>query len=328
MLHEALTAAELLAERGARPRRRRTCPGSTASTRSGCETLADLRAASSSSRITRPWAASATRCAASSGRELTVFGVEGWPACGTPAEALRDARARRRLARRSASRVAARRRGVDGEAPSGSSSRTRSRRASSSTAGSSRARATRLRRGCRSCSRSAERRGAESGRRSLATVPWMLGADLFPAPSDIGRARRSDGSTSLSTGASATTRSRSGTAFATGSTASACGRDTRTSSSTRRAPGDCRSPSASTGSSGDGCSRDAAYASTTLVARMRDACSGLVRRERPEPPGGAVPERRAAARRSRSSATSRAGITRSARASSLRTSIATSSRTT
>ena len=23
------------------------------------------------------------------GRELTVFGVEGWPACGTPAEALR-----------------------------------------------------------------------------------------------------------------------------------------------------------------------------------------------------------------------------------------------
>ena len=33
------------------------------------------------------------------GRALHVFGVEGWPACGTPPEALRAAPARRRLAR-------------------------------------------------------------------------------------------------------------------------------------------------------------------------------------------------------------------------------------
>ena len=34
------------------------------------------------------------------GRDVVVFGVEGWPACGTPSEALARARARRRLARR------------------------------------------------------------------------------------------------------------------------------------------------------------------------------------------------------------------------------------
>ena len=43
---------------------------------------------------------------------MTVFGVEGWPACGTPAEALRLPRARRRLARRSHRAGAARPRGL------------------------------------------------------------------------------------------------------------------------------------------------------------------------------------------------------------------------
>ena len=43
---------------------------------------------------------SATRCAArSTAGPVTVFGVEGWPACGTPPEALRFSRARRRFAR-------------------------------------------------------------------------------------------------------------------------------------------------------------------------------------------------------------------------------------
>ena len=44
--------------------------------------------ASSSSRITRRSAGSATRSAERLGRHVAVLGVEGWPACGTPAEAL------------------------------------------------------------------------------------------------------------------------------------------------------------------------------------------------------------------------------------------------
>ena len=89
MLHEALTASELLAERGvglrgrehavAEPLRRRLARASSSRT-----------SASSCSRITRRSAGSATRCGAQLGRETsTVFGVEGWPACGTPSEALR-----------------------------------------------------------------------------------------------------------------------------------------------------------------------------------------------------------------------------------------------
>ena len=52
--------------------------------------IGDASSTSSSSKITRRSEGSATRLrAALGGRALTVFGVEGWPACGTPDEALR-----------------------------------------------------------------------------------------------------------------------------------------------------------------------------------------------------------------------------------------------
>ena len=90
MLHEALTAAELLA--GARDRggRRRTCRGSTASIASG--------STSSSSRPRRSFVVEDHAPVGGlgdvlrrelGGREVSVFGVEGWPAFGTPPEALR-----------------------------------------------------------------------------------------------------------------------------------------------------------------------------------------------------------------------------------------------
>ena len=53
------------------------------------ETVAPFAAPLRASRTTRRSARSATRSAASCERPVTVFGVEGWPACGTPAEALR-----------------------------------------------------------------------------------------------------------------------------------------------------------------------------------------------------------------------------------------------
>ena len=173
-----------------------------------------------------------------------------WDAPGGPTRA----RARRRLAR-AAHLVVARQAGVDGEArlarpprpvPDARLRRLRDRLG---------ARATRSTAPWRSCSRSRRTR-PETGRRSWERFRGFSARISFPAPSERSSAS-SDGSTSLSIGASATTHSRFGTVFAAASTASACGRDTRTSSWTRRSPDDCRSPSASTRSSGDGCSRDA-----------------------------------------------------------------------
>ena len=93
MLHEALTASESL-----RARRRRVSASSTMPwlnrRRRGLARGASssTTASSSCSRTTRPSARSATCCGASCRRQRapsTVFGVEGWPACGTPPEALR-----------------------------------------------------------------------------------------------------------------------------------------------------------------------------------------------------------------------------------------------
>ena len=89
MLNEALVAAENLAERRARCARHRDALAQPARRRlargRGCDVRAPLR----------PRGPRAGRRpgdglrAALSGRLVTVFGVEGWPACGAPDEALR-----------------------------------------------------------------------------------------------------------------------------------------------------------------------------------------------------------------------------------------------
>ena len=66
MLHEALTAAELLAERGRRPRGRGHAVAQPRSTRTGSQRDRGRSTTSSCSRTTRRSAASATRCVASS----------------------------------------------------------------------------------------------------------------------------------------------------------------------------------------------------------------------------------------------------------------------
>ena len=89
MLHEVLTAAELLAEHGHEVAVV-DCPGSTVSTATGSkssrrpsapivviEDHAPVGALGDALRRELP------------GREVTVCGVEGWPAFGTPPEALR-----------------------------------------------------------------------------------------------------------------------------------------------------------------------------------------------------------------------------------------------
>ena len=83
------------ARRAASAARRRPCRGSTASTPTWLAETVGRTRTSSSSRTTRRSAGSATRCCASCRVEaarrpsVTAFGVEGWPACGTPPEALR-----------------------------------------------------------------------------------------------------------------------------------------------------------------------------------------------------------------------------------------------
>ena len=90
MLHEVLTAAELLAEHGhevavvghalAQPLRPRVAG----------RAHGDRRRRSSSSRTTPPIGALGDALRRElPGREVTVCGVDGWPAFGTPPEALR-----------------------------------------------------------------------------------------------------------------------------------------------------------------------------------------------------------------------------------------------
>ena len=91
MLHEALLAAEQPGrERGAVGASRGDAVAQPLSTRTGSPPRLPPSTTSSSSRTTRRWAASATGSGrVLPGRAVTVFGVEGWPACGTPDEALR-----------------------------------------------------------------------------------------------------------------------------------------------------------------------------------------------------------------------------------------------
>ena len=102
MLHEALTAAELLAERGTSvqvvdmPWLNRFDPTGSPSSSPPFEHVFVLEDHAPVGAL-----GDALRRELD-GRRVHVFGVEGWPACGTPAEALRAARPRRRLARRSA----------------------------------------------------------------------------------------------------------------------------------------------------------------------------------------------------------------------------------
>ena len=102
MLHEALTAAELLEGRGSTPRWSR-CRGSTVSSRTGSRRRSRASAMSSSSRITRRSARSATCCVALSLHSPSRR-RSGWPVsrAGPPAGRRRGAapsRPRRRLAR-------------------------------------------------------------------------------------------------------------------------------------------------------------------------------------------------------------------------------------
>ena len=89
MLHEALTASERLAER-ASGSRSSTCPGSTGSTRVARRDRSsrydDVFVLEDHAPVGGLGDALRRELA---GRTVAVFGVEGWPACGTPAEALR-----------------------------------------------------------------------------------------------------------------------------------------------------------------------------------------------------------------------------------------------
>ena len=85
MLHEALLAAELLVERGIELE----VVNMPWLNRFDAAWLEALRSASSCSRTTRRSVALGDALRRALGRDVTVFGVEGWPACGTPAEALR-----------------------------------------------------------------------------------------------------------------------------------------------------------------------------------------------------------------------------------------------
>ena len=90
MLHEALTRG-----RGARARSRAAVVDHAVAEplrrATGLPSRSSRTRTSSSSRTTRRSARSATRCGGSSHGPLRSrsFGVEGWPACGTPPEALR-----------------------------------------------------------------------------------------------------------------------------------------------------------------------------------------------------------------------------------------------
>ncbi len=144
MLHEALLASESL-ERDGVGVAVVDMPWLNRLDAAWLEDVVGPRSRSSCSRTTRPSARSGTRVRRElDGRPVTVFGVEGWPACGTPQEALRfhglDGAS---LAERI---DVAGSRATDLTSASGSSFPTRSQRACSSTAGSSRV----SRSGCRS----------------------------------------------------------------------------------------------------------------------------------------------------------------------------------
>ena len=278
--------------------------------------LGDVRATSSSSRITRRSAGSATRSAARStaGRRRRSFGVEGWPACGTPAEALARPRARRRVARgadRARPRVAAepvsdgrpvwvvlpdplsirlffdcgiveRPRGAPRRAPRG-----------------------RLPRAARGGG------GVGCGR-----VParGALPDDDLAAAGGLARAALRRGRPLARRAASATTRSRSASTTGTGSTASAWqpGHRNWMLDSTRDGP----LPRWDLGRACDGAlallpapSRPARAARADASASGPRSCSRNV-----QPAARAVPHRCAAARPARRRRTSRAGTTPSARA--------------
>ena len=88
MLHEALTASELLAE-GDLSVAVVNLPWLNVVDADWLAEIVEPMRTCSCSRTTRRSVRSATRCGVAGRAPVTVFGVEGWPACGTPAEALR-----------------------------------------------------------------------------------------------------------------------------------------------------------------------------------------------------------------------------------------------
>ena len=88
MLHEALTASELLAERSI-GLAVANCWGSIASTSSRLRTLDAYEALLVLEDHSPVGGLGDALRREVPGRTVTVFGVEGWPACGTPPEALR-----------------------------------------------------------------------------------------------------------------------------------------------------------------------------------------------------------------------------------------------
>ena len=259
------------------------------------------------------------------GRAVTVFGVEGWPACGTPPEALRahglDGAS---LARRISSLLAGA--GVMAKRvwlvlPDPFSTRRlrrlrdrRGARASGSAAPGGRARAP-------------GGRGPELGA-ELGTVPWTARRGTLSRRRRLRRARPATDRPRARSERRLLPAFGSATVFATASTASGCGRATRITSWTRRSPG--RLPESER--------LDALvrrwlfsrrrYVPTTLCRADARRVLGARGRERAEPAGACRSSSPLGDSGSRPSGTSRAGITRSARASSRRTSTATSSRTT
>ena len=198
----------------------------------------------SSSRITRPSGAlgdTLRRALASlpDRAALDVAGVEGWPACGTPAEALRAPRARRRVARRAGR--------ADAREPR---ARVSGRPVWVVVADPLTARtffdcgivdglAAQLRDRLRLAFAFRREEADVWAARVPAGVAVLHAEELQPSSVRQRRAPRRGAPTGGSTRASATTRSRSGSTCGTASIASGCCRGTGTSSSTRTASARC-----------------------------------------------------------------------------------------
>ena len=247
MLHEALTRGGDAARARARGCAWSTCRGSTASTASGwprrSAAYADVfvaRGSRAGRRARRRAAARAVAPRAARRPSVTVFGVEGWPACGTPPEALRF-------------------HGLDGASLAGRIARA-SPRAHGAVTTERRVwlvlpelLSTRIFFDCGIVDGLHERLGGRL--RLVSLLPPDAGGRVgrparrsrrhvsrrAAALRRSGCARRCCGApTSGSTGRSATTRSRSGSTCATASTSSGCSAATRTTASISPGAARCR----------------------------------------------------------------------------------------
>ena len=304
MLHEALIAAELLAERGRRGARSSRCRGSTGSTATGS------RARSAASREVfvledhAPVGALGdtlrARCGGSldDGRRVTRVRRRGLAGVRHAARGAALPRARRRVARRARRpRCSSARSGVTPAGRSGSSSPTRSRRGSSSTRGSSSGSPRALGERLQPVLPLPPRGGADVGGAAPAGIrPPLLLRRSLPARRRASSSASHAASTAGSTGGSATTRSRSGSTTGTASTrADAPGAPQLAARLRPRRPAAARI-ARSSGRWSAGTSRPRRYVPSALVATAARGAAGARAQQRADAVGGAVPRRRPAAR--------------------------------